>query len=452
MIYLNNNIKTIISKKTNDEIIRWDTVLNNNIHNNNIDIDIIIDKYKLYIYSQFNINKNKYEILFTSGGSRSNNFILKLLSQIYSNIKKKIHIIISSLDDIIVINYCKLLEKNNLITFSIVNPNEEGIIELEEIIKLINPKTFLINIPYSNGELGSINNIKEINEFCKSKNILYFCNFDYLFGINKVNLNNYNIDFISLSFDKLYGPYDIGLLLIKKSVINNDMEKIIKSSIFSRYYLINVNKSIPILLGSLASLIDILNNRKEKNLRINDLKMEFINKLDSILPIIYYSDYLKMYNQSIIKLSIIIFGPKLISNMNKNTICLSIFSIKSKICITDIKKHLEEFDIIVSTLSTNVLNVLNFDSTIKRGFLTLSFNDNVKKTDIGKILKFLIKSISFQYQDIYNEIKDNMIVKEKMNNKKPKKIVRFSTPLCRFEPDKKNIMNPYKNIKSILSK
>ena len=135
--------------------------------------------------------------------------------------------------------------------------------------------------------------------------------------------------------------------------------------------------------------------------------------------------------------------------MNKNTICLSIFSIKTKICINDIKKRLEEFDIIVSTLSNNVLNVLDIDNTIKRGIITISFNENNKKTDIGKILKFLIKSISFQYSDIYIEIKDTIIVNEKMSQKKPKKVVRFSTPLCRFTPEKKN---NNKSIKSILLK
>jgi cysteine sulfinate desulfinase/cysteine desulfurase-like protein len=449
MIYLNTNFKTIISKKTEFEILRWTNVLNDNIQKEQLDINSIVEKYNSYIYSQCGITKNKYDIIFTSGGSKSNNFILKLLSLAFTNTSKIIHIIISSIDDINVINYCKLLEKNNLFTFSLVNPNEEGIIMLDDIQKLINQNTILINIPYSNGELGSINNIKEINKFCKTNNIMFFCNFDYLFGFNKINLNNYNIDFISFSFDKIYGPYDIGLVLIKKSIITKEIDKLINNSSCLKYFLINVNRSIPLLLGSLASLIDILKNRKEKNLQISELKTEFTNKLNSLFPVIYYSDYLKMYSQSIIKLSIIILGSKIISNMNKNTICLSIFSIKTKICINDIKKHLEKFDIIVSTLSNNVLNTLNIDNTVKRGIITISFNDNIKKTDIGKILKFLIKSISFQYPDIYIEIKDTMLVNEKMNQKKPKKVVRFSTPLCRFTPEKKN---NNKSIKSILLK
>lgn len=449
MIYLNTNFKTIISKKSESEILRWENVLNNNTQKEKIDIDSIVNKYKTYIYSQCNVTKNKYDIIFTSGSSKSNNFILKLLSQVFSNSNKIINIIISSIDDINVLNYCKLLQKNNLITFSLVKPNDEGIITLEDIKKLITPKTLLINIPYSNGELGSVNNIKEINEFCKSNKLMFFCNFDYLFGFNKFNLNTYNIDFISFSFDKIYGPSDIGLVLIKKSIINNEIEKSINNSAQLKYFLINVDKTIPLILGSLASLIDILKNRKEKNLQIVELKTDFTNKLQTLFPVIYYSDYLKMYNQSIIKLSIIILGSKIVNNMNKNTICLSIFSIKTKICINNVKKYLEEFDIIVGTLSNNVLNTIDIDNNIKRGILTISFNDYIKKTDIGKILKHLIKSISFQYPDIYNEIKDNMIVNEKMNQKKPKKIVRFSTPLCRFTPEKKNIN---KTIKGILTK
>ena len=95
------------------------------------------------------------------------------------------------------------------------------------------------------------------------------------------------------------------------------------------------------------------------------------------------------------------------------------------------------------------MNTLDIDNTVKKGIITISFNDNIKKTDISKIFKFLIKSISLQYPDIYIEIKDTMVVNEKMSQKKPKKIVRFSTPLCRFTPEKKN---NNKSIKSILLK
>ena len=69
-------LKTIISKKTKSEILRWETVLNNDIQKEKIYINSIIDKYKTYIYSQCNITKNKYDIIFTYGGSKSNNFIL----------------------------------------------------------------------------------------------------------------------------------------------------------------------------------------------------------------------------------------------------------------------------------------------------------------------------------------------------------------------------------------
>lgn len=444
MIYLNSNYKTLISKRTNDEISKWYTVLKTN--NGNIELNNIILKYKQYIYDHFNINKNKYDILLTSGSSKSNNFILKLLSSIHSTKKKQIHIIISSIDDIFVINYCKLLEKNKLISLSLVNPNNDGIIELCDIKKLVNTKTFLINIPYSNGELGSINNIKEINEFCKSVNILYFCNFDHLFGLSSINLNIYNIDFISLSFDNFYGPNDIGLLLIKKN-LSIELEKI-EYNIGSSYYLLNPLKNIPLILGSLSSLIDVLKKRKERNLNIYNFKLELINKLDQILPIISYNDYINTYNQSIIKLSIILFGSKLLSNNSKNTICLSIFSIKTCINIIEIKKYLEKNDIIISSISNNVLNNLNFDTRIRRGLISISFDDTIKKNNINYIFKKLVSAISQQYVDIYKEIKDNIIVKGKLNSKREKKVVRFSTPLCRFLPDiKKN-----KIYKSILSK
>jgi len=323
-----------------------------------------------------------------------------------------------------------------------------GIIEIDDIKKLVNDNTILINIPHSNGELGTINNTKEIGDFCKSKNILYYCNIEHIFGRNKINLNTSNINFISLSFDKLNGPSDIGILFIKKKSIAN-AEKIINSS---NYYLLNIKKSIPVILGSLASLLDISKNRDEKNKKIQDLKNKFISSLNTILPIINYIDYLSMYNQSIIKLSIIMFKPKLNSQAIKNIICFSIFSIKKRICIKKIKKYLSDNNIILSNISESILDNIKMDSVIKRGLISISIDDFIKVSDISKLIKNLVDAISIQYPTIYDEIKDNIITKKILESKKNKKVVRFSSPIFHILTIKKKINIENRKIKGILIK
>ena len=432
-IFLNNNYSKLTSKKILDEIDKWKSVMENK---NNIDINSIIDKYKSYIYNYLEVSSNKYEFLITNG-YKSYNLIYNLIPLYYNT---KIHIIISNTDDSILSSYYKNLISNKQIDITLLNPNTHGTITIESIKNITKKNTKFIVIPYSNKELGSINNIKEIYTYCKANNIILISNINCLFGYNSIKSIN-NVDLIFTTFDSIYGPSNIGIILIKKKLLNENIIQYIKKS----NYILTKNKDLPIISGSLHSLLNILKNRDEKNNKIKSLKQSFLDKLYQVLPILKYKDYITLYSQSIIKLTIVIINDNYLDKTN--TLLLSLFSNKIKINTNHIKKYLDKQNIIINDISPNIINNIDYDIRIKNGLISLTFGDHNKQSDVNNIFKSLIEAIYLQYKTIYEEIKDNMIVNKKLSQKKIKKVVRFSNPIC---IESKTKIHNYPKIKSIL--
>lgn len=432
-IFLNNNYSKLTSKKILDEIDKWKSVMENK---NNIDINNIIDKYKSYIYNYLEVTSNKYEFLITNG-YKSYNLIYNLIPLYYNT---KIHIIISNTDDSILSSYYKNLISNKQIDITLLNPNTHGTITIESIKNITKKNTKFIVIPYSNKELGSINNIKEIYTYCKANNIILISNINCLFGYNSIKSIN-NVDLIFTTFDSIYGPSNIGIILIKKKLLNENIIQYIKKS----NYILTKNKDLPIISGSLHSLLNILKNRDEKNNKIKSLKQSFLDKLYQVLPILKYKDYITLYSQSIIKLTIVIINDNYLDKTN--TLLLSLFSNKIKINTNHIKKYLDKQNIIINDIYPNIINNIDYDIRIKNGLISLTFGDHNKQSDVNNIFKSLIEAIYLQYKTIYEEIKDNMIVNKKLSQKKIKKVVRFSNPIC---IESKTKIHNYPKLKSIL--
>lgn len=433
-IILKNNYSKLISSKILDEISKLQQLLENK--HDNIDTNIIITKYKDYIYNYVGISSTKYE-LFITNGYKSYNLIYDIIPILFNT---KIHIIISNTDDSILSTNYKNLLVHNKIEITVITPNKYGYISVDDIKNVKKKNTKLIIVPYSNKELGTINNIKDIYSFCKLNDILYFSNINDLFGYNNTkNINN--IDIIFATFDKIYGPTNISILLIKKKILNTDITNFFNKS----NYILNTKKNIPIISGSLHSLLNIIKNREDKNIKIKNLKLYLLDKLSQILPILKYIEYNNLYTQSIIKLSLIIINDAFIDK--SNTILFSIFSNKTKISNNNISKSLEQNNIYINSLSSNIINSINYDNRIKNGLISITIGDHNKQSDINNFIKYFIEAIKIQYNDIYEEIKDNIIVNKKLSQKKIKKVVRFSNPICIEKQTKKH---NYPKLKSIL--
>ena len=153
------------------------------------------------------------DIIFTSGGTESNNMAIKGVA--FRNKGKGNHIITTAIEHISVINICKYLQKQGFeITY--IPVDKQGLVDLGKIKEAINDKTFLISVMYANGAIGTIQPISEIGKLAQDNNVLFHVDAVAAIGKVPINVKEENIDLLSLSSNDMNGPKGVGALYIKK--------------------------------------------------------------------------------------------------------------------------------------------------------------------------------------------------------------------------------------------
>tara|TARA_A100001015_G_C15035190_1_gene735748 strand:- start:1018 stop:2211 length:1194 start_codon:yes stop_codon:yes gene_type:complete len=160
------------------------------------------------------IGAHEKEIFFTSGATESNNIAIKGIAQFYKNSGKN-HIITVATEHKCVINSCRNLEDEGFkVTFLPVQHN--GLINLEDLKNTITEQTSLVSIMTVNNEIGVIQPVKEIGEICRGKGVFFHTDAAQAFGKIPLDVNELNIDAMSISGHKIYGPKGIGALYIRR--------------------------------------------------------------------------------------------------------------------------------------------------------------------------------------------------------------------------------------------
>ena len=221
-IYLDNAATTYVSGEVLNEMLPcFNTIYGNanSLHSFGRDAMAIVDRAKDRIAKAIGAEKAG-EIYFTSGGTEANNWAIKGIA--YANRDKGNHIITSAIEHDSVLESLNALKKDGFrITYLPVDSN--GLVSLADLMHYIDKETILISIMAVNNEIGTIQNIKAIAKTAHENGIIFHTDAVQALGALKIDVQDMEIDVMSMSAHKIYGPKGIGALYIRNGVRINKL-------------------------------------------------------------------------------------------------------------------------------------------------------------------------------------------------------------------------------------
>ena len=368
MIYLDYAANTPIDKKVLDyyyDISQKYYGNPNSVHKIGKDAKNVIDKATENIAKKFGVSKE--EIIYTSGSTESNNMAIKGVCEKYKKNGK--HIIISSLEHNSIIASATVMQDKGF-DVDLVPINKEGLVDINELKKLIRKDTILVSIVAVDSEIGLVQPIEEISILLKQYPNIHF-HTDATQAIGKVKIEYSNVDLITFSPHKFYGINGIGVLIKKK---NTNLIPIISGGKSTTVY--RSGTPVTPLIASVDKALDIaLSNLDDRYNYVFELNKKVIN-------------HLKKY--SLIH----------INNTNKSipyTINFSIKNVNSK----NFAKMLEERDVYISTKTSccpdntpsKLVYALTKDKSLALTSVRVSISYLTTKEEIEKFLKIFDECI-----------------------------------------------------------
>ena len=217
-VYLDNNATTMVAPEVVEAMTPFFSELYgnpNSLHKFGTATHPALQKAIDQVYTAINASDDD-DIIFTSCATESNNWVLKSVFNDYIVGGDKDHIITSEVEHPSVLSTCKWLEEQGVkVTYLPVS--EEGTVEPHVVKSFITNKTALVSVMWASNETGMINPIKEIGEICKTNGVLFHSDAVQAVGKIPVDVQDVDVDFLSMSAHKFHGPKGIGALYIKNS-------------------------------------------------------------------------------------------------------------------------------------------------------------------------------------------------------------------------------------------
>lgn len=228
------------------------------------------------------ISASPKEIIFTSGATESNNLAIKGVAEFYRD--KKTHIITCKTEHKCVLESCRWLERNGFdITYLDVEPN--GLVNLETLTKAIREETLMVSVMAINNEIGVIQPLKEIGALCRKRGVFFHTDAAQAVGKIPIDVEEMNIDLLSISGHKLYGPKGIGALYVRRKprvrlvsqISGGGQERGMRSGTLSAFLCVGLGEACEIAQKEMAV----------ESAQIQKLSDRLYQKLKERLPQIY---------------------------------------------------------------------------------------------------------------------------------------------------------------------
>ena len=319
------------------------------------------------------IGAKKNEIFFTSGGSESDNLAIKGIA--YANKGKGNHIITSKIEHHAILETCEVLEKEGFeVTY--LNVDENGFINTEELKSSIKDTTILISIMFANNEIGTIQPIKEIGEIAKQNNIIFHTDCVQAMGNCLINVNEMNIDSLSMSGHKIYGPKGIGVLYVREGI---EFQKLQNGGHQERNKRAGT-ENVPGIIGMSVAL-EKAYNHLEKNIKhLTNLRDYFFDEVENRI------ENIKINGDRVQRLAgncNISFkgidGEELLMKLDEQGICASAGSA----CSTG------------SSEPSHVLTAIGLEADMAMSALRFTFGRENQKEDVEFLVTTLERSVRF---------------------------------------------------------
>lgn len=228
--------------------------------------------------------KKAGEIIFTSSGTESNNLAVRGVA--HRNREKGDHVITTKLEHMSVINTCKSLQKEGFkVTF--IPVDKYGTVDLERLKSEINERTILVSVMYANGEIGTIEPIREIGSICHERKIYFHVDAVAAAGKIPIEVERENIDLLSISSNDMYGPKGVGALYIREGtgivpvIFGGGQEKGLRSG----------SENIPGIVGMGKAAEIAKNEMYSESRRLVELRDRLINNIISGIPHSYLNGH-----------------------------------------------------------------------------------------------------------------------------------------------------------------
>jgi len=226
------------------------------------------------------------ELIFVSGGTEADNALIKGVARNMRTGSGKDHIVTSNIEHHAVLETCKSLEDEKF-TVTYVDADADGCVSPENVFKAIRPSTGIISIMHANNEVGTVNRIETIGRFARERNILFHTDAVQTFCKLPVNVADMNIDLLSISAHKIYGPKGIGAMFIRKGV---QIDRLIDGGAQERGRRAGT-ENVPLAVGFATAARLMNQSRENQSHRLLGLKNKLRSMLKERFPFVLFNGH-----------------------------------------------------------------------------------------------------------------------------------------------------------------